>query len=278
MDGARETVLVVANEELSGDAAARVVAEIRRGGPNGETAVRVVSPALAKSALKHQANDIDEAIGPARERLEASLRQLRGAGLPASGEVGDADPLLAIKDELLKGPVDRILLVTHERDEDSAYAEKELLERVGREVEPPATELRVVGSGEDEEVVGADHASAGVVRGGEGRRVSWNLPPLRSLDMAGLFVAAFGTIALIFLAGSCSNQGHEAGEAGGLGGECAAVYLLAGAFFLINIAHVVGLLLMSSVNYRGPFQRFFANISLVGTPLAIVASIVILSV
>lgn len=272
------TVLVVANEELTGDAVEQVASQIRSTAANGEADVRVVSPALATSRLKHQANDIDDAIGPARERLEATLRALREAGLRAGGEIGDADPLLAIKDELLKGRVDRILLVSHARDDESAYAEKELLERVEREVEPPATELRVVRRRDEEEVVGSREARAGAIRGEEGRRISWNLPPLRSLDMAGLAVAVLGTIVLIVLAGSCSNQAHEAGEATAtIAGDCAALYLMAGGFFLVNIAHSVGLLLMSSVNYRGPFQRFIARVSLIGTPLAILAAIAILA-
>jgi hypothetical protein len=36
------------------------------------------------------------------------------------------------------------------------------------------------------------------------------------------------------------------------------------------MAHVVGLLLMESVRYRGGFAKFFRTLSLVGTPLAIV--------
>lgn len=270
------TVLVVTNEELAGDAVDSVVTEIRRAATNGEAAVRLISPTLASSALKHQGNDIDEAVAPARERLEASIRALGAAGLQASGEVGDSDPVRAIEDELLKYRVDRILLVTHDSDDESAYAEKKLLERVEREVDPPATELRIAGKEDGEKVVETREGQAGAIRGEEGRRISANLPPLRRLDVTGLFVAIFGTIALIILAASCSNEGHEAGEAATtIGGECTALYLLAGGFFLINIAHVVGLLLMSSVNYRGPFQRFIARISLIGTPLAIVAAIAI---
>lgn len=276
MNDDRSTVLVVATEELAGEAVERVATEIRRAAANGEVAAHVVSPALASSALKHQANDIDEAIEPARQRLEGSVRALGDAGLPASGEVGDSDPLQAIKDELLKYPVDRIILVTHDSDEDSAYAEKRLLERVEREVDPPATELRIAGHREDEEVVGSREGRAGAIRGEEGRRISWNLPPLRRMDVAGLLVAVLGTVVLVVLAGNCSNEAHEGGEAAStIGGDCAARYLLAGGFFLINIAHAVGLLLMSSVNYRGPFQRFIASISLVGTPLAIIVSIAI---
>jgi hypothetical protein len=38
---------------------------------------------------------------------------------------------------------------------------------------------------------------------------------------------------------------------------------------------VVGIVLFESVRYRGPFQRVFAQLSLFGTPIAIVASLII---
>lgn len=269
------TVLVVINETLAGDAAGAVVEEARRGA-DGPTDVHLVAPTLATSALKHQANDVDEAVGPARERLEESIRALRSKGLEATGEIGDSDPLRAIQDELLKHDVDRIVLVDHATGEDSAYAEKQLLERLEREVARPATELRVAGNGSAEEVVDRRDAAASARRGEEGRRFSANLPPFRSLDMAGLLVAMVGTIVLILLAAICPDQGHEQGDGlATISGGCAARYLIAGAFFLLNFAHVVGLLLMSSVNYRGPFERFIAGISLIGTPIAIVVSLLI---
>ena len=37
------------------------------------------------------------------------------------------------------------------------------------------------------------------------------------------------------------------------------------------LAHVVGLMLFESVGYRGMIERFFARLSLYGTPAAIVA-------
>jgi hypothetical protein len=268
------TVLVVTNEALAGETARAVVDEVNRHA-QGRPAVRVVSPALATSALKHQANDIDEAMGPARDRLEASLDALRDAGLEATGDVGDSDPLRAIQDEMLKTEIERIVLVDHAGDEDSAYAEKKLLERVEREVEPPATEVRVA-AGSGDRVGDVRSGRAGVRRGNEGRRISANLPPFRSLDMAGLIVAVLGTLVLIVLAGDCSDQQHEEGDGlATISGGCAARYLIAGGFFLINIAHAVGLLLMQSVSYRGPFERFIARMSLIGTPIAILVSLLI---
>jgi hypothetical protein len=42
------------------------------------------------------------------------------------------------------------------------------------------------------------------------------------------------------------------------------------------MAHVVGLLLMESVRYRGGFARFFRTLSLVGTPAAVLLNLIIL--
>jgi hypothetical protein len=48
------------------------------------------------------------------------------------------------------------------------------------------------------------------------------------------------------------------------------------AIALVNMAHVVGLLLMESVRYRGGFARFFRTLSLVGTPAAVLLNLIIL--
>jgi hypothetical protein len=276
MSGTSRPVLILANEEIAGDVAEAVVAELRRAPGDGTPAVHLVCPALASSGLKHTLGDIDEAIPPAEERLKGSLETLRAAGLDASGEVGDSDPVTAISDELQKHRAERILVITHARDEERAHAEKELLERIDREFDQPATELLVSGAGEDERVEGRESASRGAKRREEGRRLSRNLPPLRWQDALGMAVAILGTIVLIILAGDCPDK-HE--EQGGpivqFAGGCALRYLLAGGFFLINLGHLGALLLMESVGYRGPFERFFARLSLIGTPLAIVASALI---
>ena len=44
---------------------------------------------------------------------------------------------------------------------------------------------------------------------------------------------------------------------------------------LANIAHVVGLFLFQSVGYRGLAAKGFAWLSLVGTPVAIILSLLI---
>ena len=276
MSGTNRSVLIVANEEVAGNVAEAVVAEVRRAAGNRTPAVHLVCPALASSGLKHTLGDIDEAISAAEERLEASLEALRAAGLDASGEIGDSDPVTAISDELQKHGAKRILVIAHARDDERAHAEKELLDRINREFEQPATELRVSGTGEDEQVEGRESAPPGAKRREEGRRFSRNLPPLRKQDALGMAVAILGTIILILLAGDCPDKHQEqGGPIVQFAGGCALRYLLAGGFFLVNLGHLGGLLLMESVGYRGPFERFFARLSLIGTPLAVVASALI---
>jgi hypothetical protein len=262
-------VLLLTAETLDGEALDRVVEEIKRAEGEGPNRVHVVSPQLVDSGLKFQLGDVDAAREPARQRLQATLEALQGAGIEATGEVGDADPVQAISDELQKFEADRIVLVDHADEDEAAYSEKALLERVRREFDPPATELRVAGGGDD--VVDRRTAPAGAERSSEGERVfSENMPPWRRQDGLGLLVAIFGTVALIILAASC---GAAEGEGQGTGiDRCGVVYLIAGAFFLINLGHVGALLLMESVGYRGPFERLFARLSLIGTPLAIVVA------
>lgn len=274
--GTARSVLIVANEEIAGDVAEAVVVEVRRAPGHGPPSVHLVCPALASSGLKHTLGDIDEALPSAEERLEGSLEALRAAGLDASGEVGDSDPVTAISDELHKHGAERILVIAHARDEERAHAEKELLDRINREFDEPATELLVSGAGEDERVEGRESAPPGAKRSEEGRRLSRNLPPFRRQDALGMAVAILGTIVLIILASDCPDKHQEQGSPiVPVSGGCALRYLLAGGFFLINLGHLGALLLMESVGYRGPFERFFARLSLIGTPLAIVASALI---
>ena len=238
--------------------------------------VRVVCPILVSSGLKQTLGDVDEEISPARERLEASLRALREAGLEASGEVGDSDPIVAIQDELLKHGAKRILVLGHADEDERAHSEKELLERINREFQQPATELFVVGASDEETVERRETAPPGARRDEEGHRFSRNLPPFRKQDLLGIVVAIVGTLVLLILAASCPDKNHEqGGPLMTIAGGCAPRYLLAGGFFLINLAHVGALLLMESVGYRGPFERFFARLSLFGTPIAIVVSALI---
>jgi hypothetical protein len=263
--------LVVVNERVGG----RQLRDSLVGhlGP-GIVEVFVVAPALADSALKHTMGDVDDAIEPARERLEATLSELREAGIEAGGEVGDSDPIQAISDEIVKFQPDQVIVIAH-RDAEGAFAEKGLLEQAERDFDLPVLELVV--SAEPEPEVLDVKSSSPVAGRKKGWRPSVNWPPLTRRDIAGIFVAILGTLVLGALATDCvanSPDKHDF-EEGRLGAECAAAILIALGMALINLAHVVGLFLFESVRYEGVFSRFFAKLSLIGTPLAILVSLVL---
>jgi GABA permease len=102
-------ILVVANETVGG---APLLNEIRRRSEGVEEHVLVVVPAL-NSPLKHWVSDEDGAREAAQQRLEASLAAMRKAGIDASGEVGDGDPLQAIEDALRTFAPDELVISTH---------------------------------------------------------------------------------------------------------------------------------------------------------------------
>ncbi|HSK49271.1 MAG TPA: hypothetical protein VK889_02125 [Solirubrobacterales bacterium] len=269
--GAGGRSLVVVNERVAGEELREaLIAHLRQ----GVNEVFVVAPAIVDSGLKHTMGDVDDAIEPARARLEATLEELRSAGFEARGEVGDSDPIQAISDEILKFEPDQILVVAH-RDEEGAFAEKGLLEQAERDFDLPVLELVVTREEEPEVLdVQSSHPVAGRKKGW---RPTGNFPPLSRLDIFGIVVAIAGTIVLAILAADgISASGPEPDfEEGRLGFAAAARILIAIGMALINIAHVVGLLLFQSVRYEGVFSRFFARTSLYGTPIAIVVSLLL---
>ena len=256
--------LVVADEAIVGEGLRdALLAQL----DDGVDSVFVVAPALADSALKHYAADVDRAIPEARERLRETLEQLRATGLEADGEVGDSDPIQAISDEVLKLDPDQVLIVGH-RDEDGAFAERGLLEQAQRDLDLPVTELFVEPSGAHR-VLDVERTDPGAGRG-EGWRPSGNLPPLTARNVAGIVVAIVGTLLLGILAAECFAGSSDHDD-----WVCAARTLIALAFALLNLAHVVGLVLFQSVRYEGIWSRVFARLSLIGTPLAVLVSLVI---
>ena len=257
--------LVVANEQVAGSELRDSL--LQRLG-NGVSQVFVVAPALTGSGLKYVLGDVDDAIAPAEERLQHTLEELRRAGIEATGEVGDSDPMQAINDEIVKFDPDRILVVAH-REEDGDFAERGLLEQLERDVDLPVTEI-VVDRAQSPHVVGIEETDP-VAGRRKGWRPSYNWPPLSRRDLAGILVAIGGTLLLGGLAAEC------VGDAGGdqLDAACIARILIATAAALINLAHVVGLFLFQSVGYEGMWNRFFARLSLYGTSTAVAVSLLL---
>jgi hypothetical protein len=256
--------LVVANEGITRAAVLDRLREELNGAASPE--VLVVCPALAESVLDHTLGTVDVAIGPANRRLRESVAALRSLGIEAKGEVGDSDPLVAIGDELRTFDADKLVIVS--RPEETARpAERDLLERVEKDFELPIVQILV-----DPE---RPSATTAVRRTGAEKRARQNgdsgpsnMPSLARRDWVAIGVGMFGTFALVLLAADCaSRSGHL------IEGACAVRMLIAMGAVLINLAHVVALVLFGSVAYRGLWERFFARLTLYGTPLAVAVSI-----
>jgi hypothetical protein len=104
-----QRILVVANETVAG---AALRDAIRSAVEGSRSNVLVVTPAL-NSPLRHWVSDEDKARADAERRLTRSIAELERLGIPARGEVGDADPLQAIEDALRTFGADRIVISTH---------------------------------------------------------------------------------------------------------------------------------------------------------------------
>jgi hypothetical protein len=96
--------------------------------------------------------------------------------------------------------------------------------------------------------------------------LSPNLPPFTRGDLAAILVGILGTIVAIVLAATGPGVQSAAG---------AAQILIAIGISLINMSHVVGLLLFESVDYHGAGQSTVQALSLVATPAAVSANLVL---
>jgi membrane protein implicated in regulation of membrane protease activity len=102
-------ILVVANETVAGT---KLRDAIRAAAGDANAQVLVITPAL-NSPLRHWTSDEDNARAAAEERLARSVGELERLGIDARGEVGDADPVLAIEDALRTFGADVIIISTH---------------------------------------------------------------------------------------------------------------------------------------------------------------------
>lgn len=99
--------LVVANQTLGGEPLLSRIRELAR---SGESTFHVVVPATPPA---DHAWTEGEARAVAGGRLADALRRFDEVDIEASGEVGDASPMLAIEDTIREqGPFDAIVLST----------------------------------------------------------------------------------------------------------------------------------------------------------------------
>ena len=129
-------ILVIANRTCP---CPTLVDEIARRVGTGDSEVLVIAPAL-NSRMRHWVSDVDKAIARAHHRVGLALDGLREHGISARGEVGDANPLLAIADALASFPATEIVIVTHPPGE-SNWLEHRLIERATSEFDLPITHL-----------------------------------------------------------------------------------------------------------------------------------------
>ena len=259
-------ILVVAAEEHITEPVRRELEE-RADGPRGRGPSGRAGP--GETPFEHAAGAVDEGLERAQYMLEESLSAARRARVEVEGQVGDADPMLAIDDALATFPADEIVVVTHP-EEQARWMEDDLFEEASRKFAQPVTHFVV----ENGTVRAEEHAGPGrdEVAQAEVEPPSENLPRFTTRDVAGMLFAIVGTGILVVIA--AANPDETAS-----GFDFDAIHtLIAGAFALINIAHVVGLVLFESVGYRGIAQRFFADLSLYGTAAAIVVSLALTAV
>lgn len=140
-------ILVVANETVLGRALRE---SIRVKSEGYDSKVLVVSPAL-NSPLRHWVSDEDGARVEAQKRLDSSLAALRSAGIDASGEIGDADPLQAVEDALRTFGPDEVIISTHPEGR-SNWLERGLVAEARRRFAVPVTHVVVDLEKEQEEV------------------------------------------------------------------------------------------------------------------------------
>lgn len=246
------------------------VEELRRGGNGAGLEVRLVVPAVEKSAFRHLMGDVDGPAHRAEDVLAASLATLRRQGIRASGEVGDPDPVLAAQDALRQAPADEVLIFEHGGGP-APWFENRLFERAQEELEPPLRMVVVEPAGDGGHVVDVERAGAGTDDLEAGHEVgSSYFPGLSRSDLAGIVIGIVGTILAAVLAAAAAV------DASTVSGWHAAAMLIAIGIGLLNMAHVVGLTLFESVRYRGGFARFFHTLSMLLTPAAVLANLLIL--
>jgi hypothetical protein len=131
-------ILVVANETVGG---AELLSEIRKRSEGAQARVLVVCPAL-NSPLRHWASDEDGARAAAQSRLEQSLAGMHAAGLDATGEIGDGDPIQAIEDAVRTFRPDELIVSTHPPGR-SHWLERGVVEKARTRFEIPLTHVVV---------------------------------------------------------------------------------------------------------------------------------------
>ena len=242
----------------------------REAADGGGAEVRLIAPAVEINPLHHTMGDIDHPRVEAEKRLREALELAKAGGVEiAKAEVGDPDPVQAAQDALLEQPADEILIFSH-ADNAKDWYEGGLWKHAEDSLEPPL-KLIVLDGGPDsnEHVVDTETSTRGYSNTEADSEVgAAYVSGLTRGDLAAMAFGIVGTIVVIVLAA-------VAAASGGTTGWRAFAIGIAIAIGLVNMSNVVGTLLMESVRYRGGFAKFFRDISVIATPVAIVINALI---
>lgn len=265
-------VLLIADSVLPGNALTRELEghlEVR----SGEVEVLVISPALAHTRIDQELGNVDPVLPETNERMNEAVDELKRAGFNARGQVGDIDPLTAIGDGLAQFDAGEIVVVAND-DGNAEPGEAGLWQRIEGEFHQPLTMIKVAPNAVSElpEVVSSQHSPARRKTGEELIRETRNVPPFSRRDLLGILFGVFGTIALGWIAVLAGSDDSQAS----LDTASAVIVLIAIGAFLINVAHVVGLVFFESVGYKGIWEKFMARMSIIVTSLGLVIALVFL--
>ena len=126
--------LIVANRTLTGP---HVVTEITKRAAEGDAEFHVVVPAVPAHATFWTEG---QAHADARARLDEAIHILRDAGIEATGEVGDENPVRAVGDVVNRMPVDEIILSTLPPGA-SRWLKRDLPHKLARTYHVPVTHI-----------------------------------------------------------------------------------------------------------------------------------------
>jgi GABA permease len=133
-----ERVLVVANETVVGDELMERIGELALA---EKSLFYVVCPAL-NSRLKTWTSDEDPARAEAQKRLLSTLERLSAVGIEAQGDVGDADPLVAVEDAVRLFRPNQMVVSTHPEGR-SNWLERGVVDALRQRYDVPVTHVVV---------------------------------------------------------------------------------------------------------------------------------------
>ena len=133
--------LIVANQTLTSESLREAITARLADEPVRTYVVVPMSPGTGRLSWDEQ-----ESRTVAKERLDDMLERLRDMGAEADGEVGDRDPVMAVRDALRRRDVDEVIVSTLPRGL-SRWLGEDVPSRLRDSVRVPVTVVTQEGSG-----------------------------------------------------------------------------------------------------------------------------------